>query len=133
MVKKLTHHTSGCVTARERWPSLHQVQASGPGCRVAVEERIIIELMTSDRKLKPSREGVVERERCRECSGGPVTTTERRGNSSQFENNYFTEMCSGSEAGSYLRPIDLVYPSTLGLIVIKKRRGNNLQGLSCST
>jgi len=27
--------------------------------------------------------------------------------SSQFENNYFTEMCSGSEAGSYLRLIDL--------------------------
>ena len=27
--------------------------------------------------------------------------------SSQFENKYFTEMCSGSEAGSYLRLIDL--------------------------
>ena len=27
--------------------------------------------------------------------------------SSQFKNNYFTEMCSGSEAGSYLRLIDL--------------------------
>jgi len=26
--------------------------------------------------------------------------------SSQFENNYFTEMCSGSEEGSYLRLID---------------------------
>jgi len=25
----------------------------------------------------------------------------------QFENNYFTEMCSGSEEGSYLRLIDL--------------------------
>jgi len=25
---------------------------------------------------------------------------------SQFENNYFTEMCSGSEEGSYLRLID---------------------------
>ena len=24
----------------------------------------------------------------------------------QFKNNYFTEMCSGSEAGSYLRLID---------------------------
>ena len=35
--------------------------------------------------------------------------------------NYFTEMCSGSEAGSYLRPIDFVYHSTLGLRVIKKR------------
>jgi len=26
--------------------------------------------------------------------------------SSQFENNYFTQMCSGSEAGSYLRLTD---------------------------
>ena len=42
--------------------------------------------------------------------------------SSQFENNYFTEMRSGSEAGSYLRLIDFVYHSTLGLRVIKKKR-----------
>jgi len=42
--------------------------------------------------------------------------------SSQFENNYFTEMCSGSEAGSYLRLIDFVYHSTLGLRVIKKKK-----------
>ena len=35
---------------------------------------------------------------------------------------YFTEMCSGSKAGSYFRLIDLVYHSTLGLRVIKKRR-----------
>ena len=28
---------------------------------------------------------------------------------------HLTEMCSGSEAGSYLRLIDLVYHSTLGL------------------
>jgi len=39
---------------------------------------------------------------------------------SQFENNYFTEMCSGSEAGSYLRLIDFGYHSTLGLREIKK-------------
>jgi len=26
-----------------------------------------------------------------------------------LENNYFTEMCSGSEAGSHLRLIDFVY------------------------
>jgi len=32
-----------------------------------------------------------------------------------------TEMCSGSEAGSYLRLIDFVYQSTLGLRVIKKK------------
>ena len=32
------------------------------------------------------------------------------------------EMCSGSEAGSYLRRIDFVYHSTLGLRVIKKKK-----------
>ena len=37
-------------------------------------------------------------------------------------NNCFTEMCSGSESGSYLRLIDFVYYSTQGLRVIKKRR-----------
>ena len=36
--------------------------------------------------------------------------------------DYFTLMCSGSEAGSYLRLIDFVYHSTLGLRVIKERR-----------
>ena len=36
--------------------------------------------------------------------------------------NYFTEMCSGSEAGSYLRLIDFAYHSTLGLRVIKKKK-----------
>jgi len=30
-------------------------------------------------------------------------------------------MCSGSEAGSYLRLIDFVYHSTLGLSVIMKK------------
>jgi len=34
--------------------------------------------------------------------------------------NYFTEMCSGSEAGSYLRLIDFVHHSTLGLVVKRK-------------
>jgi len=33
-------------------------------------------------------------------------------------------MCSGSEAGSYSRLIDFVYHSTLGLRVIKKKRGS---------
>ena len=42
--------------------------------------------------------------------------------SSQFKNNYFTEMCSGSEAGSYSRLINCVYHSTLGLRVIKKKK-----------
>jgi len=42
----------------------------------------------------------------------------------QFKNNYLTEMCSGSEAGSYARLIDFVYHSTLGLRVIKKKKRN---------
>ena len=40
-----------------------------------------------------------------------------------FWGNYFTEICSGSEAGSYLRLIDFVYHSPLGLRVIKKKKG----------
>ena len=39
----------------------------------------------------------------------------------QSENIYFTEMCRGSEAGSYLRLKDLMYHSTLGLRVIKMK------------
>ena len=35
--------------------------------------------------------------------------------------HYFAEMCSGSEEGSYLRLIDFVYHSTLGVRVIKKK------------
>ena len=42
--------------------------------------------------------------------------------SSQFENDCFTEMCSGFEAGSYSRHIDFVYHSTLCLRVIKKKK-----------
>jgi len=38
-------------------------------------------------------------------------------------------MCSGSEAGSYLRLIDFVYHSTLGLRVIKKKRRKGCGGL----
>ena len=40
----------------------------------------------------------------------------------QFENDYFTEMCGGSEAGSHLRLTDFVYYSTLGCRVIKKKK-----------
>ena len=32
-------------------------------------------------------------------------------------------MCNGSEVGSYLRPTDFVYHSTLGLKVSKKEEG----------
>ena len=56
------------------------------------------------------------------------TTTSDLG-SSQLENNYFTEMCSGSEAGSYLRRIDFVYHSTLGLRVIKKQKKTSDPGV----
>ena len=53
------------------------------------------------------------------------------GNFGAKTNNYFAEMCSGSEAGSYLRLIDLVYHSTLGLSVTKKkRRSENLRLLA---
>ena len=52
-------------------------------------------------------------------------------------NNYFTEMCSGSEAGSYLRLIDFGYHSTLDLRVIKKTEkfgweGADMQLIHCA-
>ena len=37
-------------------------------------------------------------------------------------NSCFTEMCSGSEACSYVRLIDSVYHSTLGLRVMKNKK-----------
>ena len=44
-------------------------------------------------------------------------------------------MCSGSEAGSYLRLIDFVYHSTLGVRVIKKKKKHlawhALPGVGC--
>ena len=46
---------------------------------------------------------------------------------------YFTEMCSGSEAGSYLRLVDLMYHSTLGLRVMNKRRRTLRQRLMANT
>jgi len=56
-------------------------------------------------------------------------------NTIQFENNCFTETCSGSEAGSYVRLIDFAYHSTLGLSVIKKKKdqhaGERIQVLGC--
>jgi len=54
----------------------------------------------------------------------------------QFKNNYFTEICSGSEAGSYLRLIDVAYHSTLGLRVIMKKNefvGTRVSGFGTST
>jgi len=49
--------------------------------------------------------------------------------STWLENNHVTEMCSSSEAGSYLRLIDFVYHSTLGLRVIKKKRDSGVEGV----
>jgi len=49
----------------------------------------------------------------------------------QFRNNCFTEMCSGSEAGSYLRLTDFVYHPTLGLRVITKKKTFERKGLTC--
>ena len=43
------------------------------------------------------------------------------------ENNHFTEMCSGSEAGSHLGLIDFEYHSTLGLRVIKKKKNRGMR------
>ena len=48
---------------------------------------------------------------------------------SQFENAYFTETCSGSEAGSYFRLIDFVDHSTLGSRVMKKKKREQLMSL----
>ena len=61
------------------------------------------------------------REEC--VGGGRQYRSERRAEAmvGERENNYFTEMCSGSEPGSYLRLIDSVHHSTLGLRVIKKK------------
>ena len=42
--------------------------------------------------------------------------------SSHFQNNLFQEMCSGSEAGSYLWLINFVCHSTPGLSVIQKKK-----------
>jgi len=51
--------------------------------------------------------------------GDPCT----RGSCSQFENNYLTEMCSGSQAGSCLSRIDFVCHATLGLKVYHSTLG----------
>ena len=44
-------------------------------------------------------------------------------------------MCSGSEAGSYLRLLDFVYHSTLGLRVIKKKKKTkmNMSEIVCGS
>jgi len=38
------------------------------------------------------------------------------------QNKYFTEMCNGPEAGSYLRLINFLCHSPLGLRVIRKKK-----------
>ena len=64
---------------------------------------------------------VIQKEELQSSAGGF-----RGRHSSQLENNYFTKMCSGFEAGSYCRLIDFVYFSTLGLRVIKKKKKKGL-------
>ena len=66
---------------------------------------------------------------CQICSGircSNLISADVGSNVSQFENNYFTEMCSGSEAGSYLRLVDFLYHPTLGSRVIKKKKKNRI-------
>ena len=41
-------------------------------------------------------------------------------------------MCGGSEVGLYLRPIDFVYLSTLGLRAIKKKNTVGIRGVRCA-
>ena len=63
------------------------------------------------------------------CPFDSITCSRRE----KFENNYFTEMCSGSEAGSYLRLIDFVYHSTLGVRLDGAWVGGLVGGLVCET
>ena len=44
-----------------------------------------------------------------------------------FENNYFTKTCSDYEAGPYLRLIDFVCHSPLGLRVMKMKKNRALE------
>ena len=44
--------------------------------------------------------------------------------------NHFAEICSGSEAGSFLRLMDFVYHSTLRLREIKKKRRSIVWNMS---
>ena len=62
--------------------------------------------------------------RIRELDQGArqLRKTNRKCFSQGWRSHYFTDMCSGSEAGSYVRLIDFVYHSTLGLRVIKKKQ-----------
>ena len=64
--------------------------------------------------MRPRKQGFSAEQVPVSAYGGSLT------NLTDLTNNYFTAMCSGSEAGSYLKPIDFVYHSTLGLRVIKK-------------
>ena len=44
-----------------------------------------------------------------------------------FENNCFTESCSGSKAGSYLRRIDFLDHTTLCVTVITKTKKGDVE------
>jgi hypothetical protein len=52
----------------------------------------------------------------------PLYSPPRTTGGAKFENIDSTEICSGSEAGSYLRPLEFMYHSTLGLRAITKKK-----------
>ena len=52
----------------------------------------------------------------------PGSPGQIKSNQIPFMPNPICELCSGSEAGSYVRLIDFVYHSTLGLKVMEKKR-----------
>ena len=68
----------------------------------------------------------VQSKRARSCQkaeregGGLHPESLARSCGRTFENNNFTEMCSGCEAGSCFRLIDCVCHSTLGVRIMKK-------------
>jgi hypothetical protein len=70
------------------------------------------------KEARSSGPGVASRTTCHSSASRLCPTTW----SSQFENYFFTEMCSGSEAGSHFQLIDFECHSTIGLRVIKKEK-----------
>ena len=67
--------------------------------------------------------------------GGGHSWIGKRCNSELRRVNYFTQMCRGSRAGSYLRLIDffITFSSTLGLMVRFRKRTFAMRGTPTST
>ena len=53
---------------------------------------------------------------------GTASSRVGRAPTSQFKNNYFAELCSSFEAGTYSRLFGFVCHSTLGLRVMKRKK-----------